>query len=304
LAHLQYQRGRLVRSWTHLERQRGGGGFMGGPGETQIESDRRQLQDRIQRLKKDLEQVRRTRRLQRAGRQKVPYPVVALVGYTNAGKSTLFNYLTNAQVMAKDMLFATLDPTLRAITLPHGMTAVLSDTVGFITDLPTQLVAAFRATLEEVIEADVILHVRDIAHPDTDAQKADVEKVLKNLGWSPGGTGQAPMIEICNKADLLPEDQQARLIAHPNQGRLLVSAITGQGVPELLNIIERDLASSHETVHLHLPLDQAGELHWFYSHGEVFERQENDDGSIELSARFSPRNLSTLQSKYGALIQL
>lgn len=229
LAHLEYQRGRLVRSWTHLERQRGGGGFMGGPGETQIEADRRLLQDRIVRLKRELETVRRTRDLHRSKRRKVPFPIVAIVGYTNAGKSTLFNRLTGAAVMAEDMLFATLDPTLRRVQLPHGTTIILSDTVGFISDLPTHLVAAFRATLEEVIEADLVIHLRDISDPDSSAQAADVEEILGDLGVDAGD--KKHVLEVWNKIDNLDPEKRRALLdgTRGPDAPLAVSAVTGEG---------------------------------------------------------------------------
>ena len=242
LAHLKYQKSRLVRSWTHLERQRGGFGFLGGPGETQIEADRRQLQDKITRIEADLEQVKRTRDLHRRQRRKAPHPVVALVGYTNAGKSTLFNHLTEADVFAKDLLFATLDPTLRRIKLPHGTDAILSDTVGFISNLPTHLVAAFRATLEEVIEASIILHVRDISHKDTEAQASDVAEVLTQLGLDPEDRDR--IIEVWNKIDLVEEARRDVLLAQAKtespggQERHVVSAVTGEGLDELLSAIE------------------------------------------------------------------
>ena len=241
LAHLSYQKGRLVRSWTHLERQRGGFGFLGGPGETQIEADRRAIGDRIARLKRELEEVKRTRGLHREARNRVPFPVVALVGYTNAGKSTLFNRLTRADVLAKDQLFATLDPTMRGVTLPSKRKVILSDTVGFISDLPTQLVAAFRATLEEVLEADVLLHVRDISHPDSDAQKEDVLSVLSELGVAP--EAQDMMIEVWNKIDLLAEDQRGVVAQRgPESAEVPVSAITGEGIDQLLARIDEALS--------------------------------------------------------------
>ncbi|MGE3831635.1 MAG: GTPase HflX, partial [Parvibaculaceae bacterium] len=243
LAHLKYQKSRLVRSWTHLERQRGGFGFLGGPGESQLEADRRLIQERIARLEKQLESVVKTRSLHRAGRARVPYPVVALAGYTNAGKSTLFNTLTRSEVLAKDLLFATLDPAMRAINLPHGRKAVLSDTVGFIADLPTSLIAAFRATLEEVIAADVILHVRDISHDETDAQADDVSGVLAELGISEAQRGH--IIEVWNKADRLPEDMRdmRRAQASRRDDTVLISALTGEGLSRLLAMIEDKISS-------------------------------------------------------------
>src|SRR3954447_3608837 len=246
LAHLNYQRSRLVRSWTHLERQRGGFGFMGGPGEAQIETDRRLIAERIAKIERELEGVKRTRKLHRDSRKRVPYPIVALVGYTNAGKSTLFNRLTRASVVSADMLFATLDPTLRAITLPHGAKAILSDTVGFISDLPTMLVAAFRATLEEVIEADVILHVRDVSHGDTEAQSKDVAEVLRELGIEPE---DPRLLEVWNKIDRVDANERERLDnlsqRQPAERRpILVSAATGEGADRLIDLIEQPLAAT------------------------------------------------------------
>ena len=285
LAHLNYLKGRLVRQWTHLERQRGGLGKTGGPGETQIEADRRLLQERILRLEKELEKVRRTRSLHRAKRKKVPTPVVALVGYTNAGKSTLFNRLTGAGVMAKDLLFATLDPTLRRLTLPQGREIIVSDTVGFVSNLPTTLVAAFRATLEEVVEADLILHVRDIADPESAAQAADVYEVLDQIGIEAGG--HAHVVEVWNKIDLLSDDARDAL-----RGRLegedapvLVSAVTGEGTDRLLERIERSIGGDENIFDIHLDIASLSELPWIYEHGHVIERQDRADGSVDMKVR-------------------
>lgn len=283
LAHLEYQRSRLVRSWTHLERQRGGFGFLGGPGETQIEADRRLIGDRIVRLKTELEDVRRTRGLHRGARKKVPYPVVALVGYTNAGKSTLFNVLTGATVMAQDQLFATLDPTMRGLVLPSGRNIILSDTVGFISELPTELVAAFRATLEEVAEADLLLHVRDISHDDTEAQARDVRNVLNRMNkdglldenW-PSRT-----LDVLNKADLLGG------VEHVVQGdAIAVSALTGDGLPHLLAEIDARLANMNEIFELDVQIADGARLAWLYRHGEVLSRKDSES-QVNLSVRLS-----------------
>ena len=288
LAHLNYQKGRLVRSWTHLERQRGGAGFMGGPGETQIEADRRLLQEKIVKLEKELEQVRRTRQLHRAKRKKVPHPIVALVGYTNAGKSTLFNRITGAGVLAEDMLFATLDPTLRRMKLPHGRMVMLSDTVGFISDLPTQLVAAFRATLEDAIEADVLLHVRDVSHGETDAQAGDVAVVLRELGIDPDDTRR--IIEVWNKADLLStEDRERFATTSQRTGEerrpILISALTGDGIPELLATIEQHLALGRLTYEVDVAAEDGQGLAWLHENTEILDRQTKENGHTVLQVR-------------------
>ena len=290
LAHLDYQRSRLVRSWTHLERQRGGFGFLGGPGETQIEADRRLIGERIVKLKHELEDVRRTRGLHRGARKRIPAPVVALVGYTNAGKSTLFNALTGATVMAEDQLFATLDPTMRGLTLPSGRNVILSDTVGFISDLPTELVAAFRATLEEVAEADLILHVRDVAHPDTAAQRADVIAVLDNLVKDGTLDSHWPSrsIEVLNKADLLGgiENVPHRSANGDNTLGIAVSALTGEGLPALLTLIDDRLSSQRVSVRYDVAAEDGARLAWLYRHGEVLNRQD-DDAIVHVEVRLS-----------------
>jgi GTP-binding protein HflX len=281
LAHLSYQKGRLVRSWTHLERQRGGAGFLGGPGETQIEADRRALQDKIIRLKRELEQVRRTRDLHRTKRRKVPFPVVAIVGYTNAGKSTLFNRLTGAGVLAEDMLFATLDPTLRRVRLPHGTPVILSDTVGFISDLPTHLVAAFRATLEEVVEADLVIHLRDISDPDTAAQAEDVERILDDLGVD--ASDREHIVEAWNKIDRLDEAARRRLldeVSNNAHSAVPISAVTGEGMDRLTALIEQRLSGNLGALHVTLEPAQLGLVDWVYSNGEVVSRTDNEDGSV------------------------
>ena len=300
LAHLTYQRSRLVRSWTHLERQRGGFGFLGGPGETQIETDRRLIGERISKIKKELEQVKRTRGLHRIARRRVPYPVVALVGYTNAGKSTLFNRLTKSDVLAKDLLFATLDPTMRGLTLPDGRKVILSDTVGFIADLPIELVAAFRATLEEVLEADVILHVRDASHAESEAQKKDVLKVLSELDIEPGG--ERAFVEVLNKIDLLDPRQREGLVAHnraQGKGPIAISAIAGEGLDDLLARLEALFAKSDVTVELDLaPSDGAG-IAWAHAHGRVVVRNGSEQ-SVRLTVSVDRHDLDRFLNRFGA----
>ncbi len=299
LAHLSYQKSRLVRSWTHLERQRGGFGFLGGPGETQIEADRRMIQERITRIERELEQVTRTRRLHRESRRRVPYPIIALVGYTNAGKSTLFNALTTGGVLAQDLLFATLDPTLRQMRLPHGTKAILSDTVGFISDLPTMLVAAFRATLEEVLEADVILHVRDVSHGDTEAQAADVAAILADLGIDPASR---TIFEVWNKVDLLdPEAREAALnrAARHEEGErpFFVSAVTGEGLPDLLAAVEDRLRAAHERLTVTVAAADGGTLHWIHENAEVEERKALASGDTQVTLRIAPEKRDQLERR-------
>ena len=294
LAHLNYQKSRLVRSWTHLERQRGGFGFLGGPGETQLEADRRQIQKRIKKIEGELHGVTNMRSVHRAERKRVPRPIVALVGYTNAGKSTLFNRLTGADILAKDMLFATLDPTLRRVRLPHGEEMILSDTVGFISDLPTMLVAAFRATLEEVLEADLILHVRDIASPETQQQAEDVKKVLGELGIHPGEGRR--IVEVWNKIDRVEPAQREALKAKAAAAEppaVLVSAVTGEGVPDLLAAIERTLMGERPTVTVELGSDQLGAAPWLYENTEVLERSDDPEtGKARLRVRVPEKRLA------------
>jgi len=299
LAALTYQRSRLVRSWTHLERQRGGFGFLGGPGESQLEMDRRLIGERIVKLRHEIDGVRRTRNLQRQARQRVPYPAVALVGYTNAGKSTLFNRLSRASVAAADQLFMTLDPTVREIRLPSGRKATLCDTVGFISDLPTQLVAAFRATLEEVTEADLIVHVRDLSHPDSEAQRADVHAVLEELGL--GARLEHGTVEALNKLDLLecrqglaPDCRQRR--NGPASRAVAVSAVTGEGCDQLLALIDASLAGDRELVELEVPVSDGAGLAWLYAHGEVLRRVDGDSAA-HLAVRLSRADLGRFRSR-------
>jgi GTP-binding protein HflX len=305
LAHLTYQRSRLVRSWTHLERQRGGFGFMGGPGEAQIETDRRLIAERIAKIERELEGVKRTRKLHRAGRKRVPYPIVALVGYTNAGKSTLFNRMTRASVVSADMLFATLDPTLRAVDLPHGTRMILSDTVGFISDQPTMLVAAFRATLEEVIEADLILHVRDVSHGDTAAQSHDVENVLRELGIDPD---EGRLVEVWNKVDRIDAGERERL-ANLSQRQsaerrpALVSAVTGEGIDRLIEGVEARLAQARIVLELDLDLADGAGASWLYRNVEVLEKAVRDDGRLAMTVRVDPAKAGLVRSKFGPAVK-
>ncbi|MFZ2078856.1 MAG: GTPase HflX [Xanthobacteraceae bacterium] len=303
-AHLTYQKSRLVRSWTHLERQRGGFGFLGGPGETQLEADRRMIDERLAKIENELATVKRTRALHRVSRRRVPYPIVALVGYTNAGKSTLFNRMTQASVLSANMLFATLDPTLR-IALPHGARIILSDTVGFISDLPTMLIAAFRATLEEVVEADVILHVRDVSHEDAEAQSRDVEKILHELGIEPRKevNDRRSLIEVWNKIDRLDSAARERLAniaarREPADRPALVSATTGEGLEDLADLIETRLAANREVIELHLdPADGAG-VSWLYRHTEVLKKSIDETGVIAMTVRADPDKAGRLRARF------
>jgi GTP-binding protein HflX len=302
LAHLNYQKSRLVRSWTHLERQRGGFGFLGGPGETQIEADRRVIQERIAKIEKQLDSVKRTRELHRKTRREVPYPIVALVGYTNAGKSTLFNRLTEAGVFAENLLFATLDPTMRAVTLPSGRKIILSDTVGFISDLPTHLVAAFRATLEEVLEAEIVLHVRDAAHEESDIQKSDVEGVLASLGLIGEKVEGAPrpLIEVLNKIDSLDAERHDAIVNSASREAMTVatSALTGEGVADLLALVDAHIVDCGVALTIELQADEGEALAWLHEHGQVRRRVVDEDGHVLLELVLPDAAVGRLEKKF------
>jgi GTP-binding protein HflX len=295
LAHLDYQAGRLVRSWTHLERQRGGFGFLGGPGETQIEADRRLIRDRMARIRRELDQVKRTRSLHRDRRQRAPWPVIALVGYTNAGKSTLFNRLTGEEVFAENLLFATLDPTMRDIRLPGFDKVILSDTVGFVSDLPTELIAAFRATLEEVRSADLLVHVRNMAHPDREAQREDVDDVLASLGLAEEGA--PPRIEAWNKMDLVSPEERERLHeeARRRNDVVPISARTGEGLDDLRDCMAEKLRSGEQVHQIRIPATEGSKIAWLHSRGEVLDQRVDHD-AVELSVRLSPENWARYQA--------
>jgi GTP-binding protein HflX len=295
LAHLDYQAGRLVRSWTHLERQRGGFGFLGGPGETQIEADRRLIRDRMARIRRELDQVKRTRSLHRDRRQRAPWPVIALVGYTNAGKSTLFNRLTGEEVFAENLLFATLDPTMRDIRLPGFDKVILSDTVGFVSDLPTELIAAFRATLEEVRSADLLVHVRNKAHPDREAQREDVDDVLASLGLAEEGA--PPRIEAWNKMDLVSPEERERLHeeARRRNDVVPISAVTGEGLDDLRDCMAEKLRSGEQVHQIRIPATEGSKIAWLHSRGEVLDQRVDHD-AVELSVRLSPENWARYQA--------
>lgn len=297
LAHLTYQKGRLVRAWTHLERQRGGGGFVGGPGEAQIELDRRMINERIAALRRDLKTVVKTRSLHRAGRKKVPYPIVAIVGYTNAGKSTLFNLMTGADVFAKQQVFATLDPTMREIKFESGRRVILSDTVGFISDLPTLLVAAFRATLEEVVTADVILHVRDISHPETTAQAADVDKVLGDLGVDTL-SDRTRVLEVWNKVDLLDDDGRQHAVSSARfaeHNPVLVSSVTGEGIGALRDLIDQRLGHADQIYEFLVPVTAGRLMHWLHGHGDILSNDVGEDGTAQIKVRIASEKLGAFQ---------